>query len=611
VQGRGLAADASVSSTSSGIGIGSGSFTNHDQLGRSNSPTSIYRTAGVIMRHRRDLPWGIRLTQKFSDWCCPLPQESRDFWYRASVLLITFFSYTAYHLSRKPISIVKNVLNQNCSTVTPTPGVVVNLSDAYWCDWAPFNSGDADTLLGTLDSSFLFAYAVGMFFSGFIAERVNLRYFLSLGMLLSGFFTYLFGLAYTRKVHNLSYFILVQALAGLFQTTGWPGVVTIMGNWFGKGKRGLIFGLWNAHTSLGNILGSVIAGAFVEDNWGLSFIIPGAIVGLMGFLVFLFLVPKPQHVGCTVPDHGNGSSASSQASVSTRRKFKRNYTEESLGVGASISTSGEGFSGFDDSDTSSDTSDQDYLKDVVSEKTPMISNMPEPQEVKIKAVGFMEALKIPGVIEYSLCLFFAKLVSYTFLYWLPRYINTSTTLTPAQSANLSTLFDVGGILGGIIAGVISDYSGMSATTCAGMLTVAVPMLLVYENHGGDSMAANVVLLILVGLLVNGPYTLITTAVSTDLGTHPCLQGNARALATVTSIIDGTGSIGAAVGPLLAGPVSSFGWKYVFIMLIIADLIALVLLIRLMAHELKRFFNRNASVLKVNVQCEPEGNAEIP
>lgn len=52
----------------------------------------------------------------------------------------------------------------------------------------------------------------------------------------------------------------------------------------------------------------------------------------------------------------------------------------------------------------------------------------------------------------------------------------SATLTPAQSANLSTLFDVGGILGGIIAGVISDYSGMSATTCAGMLTVAVPMV---------------------------------------------------------------------------------------------------------------------------------------
>lgn len=44
-------------------------------------------------------------------------------------------------------------------------------------------------------------------------------------------------------------------------------------------------------------------------------------------------------------------------------------------------------------------------------------------------------------------------------------------------------------------------------------------------------------------MVNGPYSLITTAVSADLGTHPCLHGNAKALATVSAIIDGTGSIG--------------------------------------------------------------------
>ncbi len=30
-----------------------------------------------------------------------------------------------------------------------------------------------------------------------------------------------------------------------------------MGNWYGKGKRGAVMGIWNAHTSLGNILGSV------------------------------------------------------------------------------------------------------------------------------------------------------------------------------------------------------------------------------------------------------------------------------------------------------------------------------------------------------------------
>lgn len=34
-----------------------------------------------------------------------------------------------------------------------------------------------------------------------------------------------------------------------------------------------------------------------------------------------------------------------------------------------------------------------------------------------------------GVIEFSMCLFFAKLVSYTFLYWLPLYINESSKYT--------------------------------------------------------------------------------------------------------------------------------------------------------------------------------------
>lgn len=54
---------------------------------------------------------------------------------------------------------------------------------------------------------------------------------------------------------------------------------------------------------------------------------------------------------------------------------------------------------------------------------------------------------------------------------------------------------------------------------------------------------NIAMLALAGGLVNGPYALITTAVSAELGTHSSLKGNAKALSTVTSIIDGTGSIG--------------------------------------------------------------------
>ena len=40
--------------------------------------------------------------------------------------------------------------------------------------------------------------------------------------------------------------------------------------------------------------GSLIAGAFVNYNWGLSFTVPGMIIGGVGFLIFLLLVPCPE-----------------------------------------------------------------------------------------------------------------------------------------------------------------------------------------------------------------------------------------------------------------------------------------------------------------------------
>lgn len=62
-----------------------------------------------------------------------------------------------------------------------------------------------------------------------------------------------------------------------------------------------------------------------------------------------------------------------------------------------------------------------------SETSPMLSgHRRDNNTFHNNAIGFIGALKIPGVIEYSLSLFFAKLVSYTFLYWLPLYIAASS-----------------------------------------------------------------------------------------------------------------------------------------------------------------------------------------
>ena len=163
-------------------------------------------------------------------------------------------------------------------------------------------------------------------------------------------------------------------------------------------------------------------------------------------------------------------------------------------------------------------------------------------------------------------------------------------LSDKSAGILSTIFDVGGVLGGILAGYISDKIEARAVTSITFLLLSIPALLLFRVFGSISMYTNIGLMFLSGLLVNGPYSLITTAVSADLGTQNLIKGNSRALATVTAIIDGTGSVGAALGPLLAGYISTRGWNRVFFMLILAIVLAGLFLIRLAKTEIKGKLN---------------------
>uniref|UniRef100_A0A665W5Y7 Solute carrier family 37 member 1 n=1 Tax=Echeneis naucrates TaxID=173247 RepID=A0A665W5Y7_ECHNA len=455
--------------------------------------------------------------------------------------ILTFLLYTSFHLSRKPISIVKSELHKNCSSVgepatvvsssrnsqhAPLPSLLSDLD----CSWKPFDKSNYKQLLGAMDYSFLCAYAVGMYLSGIIGERLPIRLYLTVGMLGSGIFTCLFGLGYIYNIHSLGFYVSVQVANGLVQTTGWPSVVTCISNWFGKGRRGLIMGLWNSHTSVGNILGSLIAGYWVSSNWGLSFIVPGLIIGAMGLICFLFLIELHRDV---VSEHAMCLLLDGQVSMHAHLWWHR-----------------------------------------------------------YNAIVF--AWKLFGqLIEFSLSLLFAKLVSYTFLFWLPLYITKAAHLDAKKAGDLSTLFDVGGIVGGILAGLISDKLGKRATTCAVMLLLAAPTLHGFSMISELGLGPTIGMLLVCGGLVNGPYALITTAVSADLGTHKSLKGNARALSTVTAIIDGTGSVDLNLLLFLV----SGGWDQVFYMLMTADFLALLLLLRLVMKELTSSKSRPNSTVE--------------
>lgn len=82
----------------------------------------------------------------------------------------------------------------------------------------------------------------------------------------------------------------VQLVAGLVQSTGWPAVVAVVGNWLGRGRRGFITGVWNSHTFVGNIVGSMVAGYCLRFGWGWSFVVPAVIIIWAALLNFFTLV---------------------------------------------------------------------------------------------------------------------------------------------------------------------------------------------------------------------------------------------------------------------------------------------------------------------------------
>ena len=188
-------------------------------------------------------------------------------------------------------------------------------------------------------------------------------------------------------------------------------------------------------------------------------------------------------------------------------------------------------------------------------------------------------------------------MAYTLIYWGPYYLS-HLGFDPAKAAHLAVYFDVGGMIGGLAAGYLSDRWGRRATVAWLFLLLSVPALFFYRKVSGSLLAEDysggaevtaaqrggiIGLNIMVGLFVNGPYALITTAVSADLGTS---LGDSKLLATVTGIIDGAGSVGACLQGVLIGLISSYSWNDAFYFLILCCILSALMISQLVYRELR-------------------------
>jgi len=118
----------------------------------------------------------------------------------------------------------------------------------------------------------------------------------------------------------------------------------------------------------------------LEFGWGWSFVLPGVLVIVVGMVVFMFLVVSPEDLGLGLELELESPAMEIELKVDSER----------------LESEEAGLLERERSDT-------------------------------LNAIGFLEAWRLPGVAPFAFCLFFSKLVAYTFLYWLPFYIRHTGT----------------------------------------------------------------------------------------------------------------------------------------------------------------------------------------
>lgn len=202
---------------------------------------------------------------------------------------------------------------------------------------------------------------------------------------------------------------------------------------------------------------------------------------------------------------------------------------------------------------------------------PLVSSVPargRASEHEHGGVGFMDVLRIPGVLSYALLFGSLKLANYALFFWLPFFL--SLHFPPDRANTISSLYSVGLMPGGVIVGLLSDaLGGRRACVITSSMCLLVPLLWVFAAFA-DSMAPALLLplLVLMGILIGGPNNIISSAVAADLAEHPSVGGNARVLGTITGVISGSGSVTAALGLAVIGPLQEAGgWPAIWYLLI--------------------------------------------
>ncbi len=169
--------------------------------------------------------------------------------------------------------------------------------------------------------------------------------------------------------------------------------------------------------------------------------------------------------------------------------------------------------------------------------------------------------------------FFTKMTRYAFLFWLPLYMTEALGYSDSDAGYTSSVYELVGFAGVLIAGYASDKLFQARRFPVGtiMLVGLAIILLLHPTLSQYGMLVNAISIGIIGVMTYGPDALMSGAAAMDIGSQ-------RGAATAAGVINGMGSVGQLLSPLLVAYVAdSMGWNSLFYLFVVFSLISASLL----------------------------------
>ncbi|MCI1935991.1 MAG: MFS transporter [Bifidobacteriaceae bacterium] len=392
---------------------------------------------------------------------------------------------------------------------------------------------------GAVSSLFFLGYAISQIPAGLVMGKKGTRTIVSVAILGFSVITFLLG-------HSVSAVMLLvlRLVLGLIEGATPVGMTSTINAWFPFKEKGTATGVYIASTMLAPILAPIVATQIsTAYGWRNVFIYVSAIPAFIMAFVFFFVVRshpwQSKHVNKAELEHITGDAAQGKG---TARDFGN------MGV----------------------------LDKIIRLKSlkPLQTN----KEV-------LSSWSIWGV---TLAYFCMNNVLYGMITWIPSYLHAARGYDVISMGWMSSMPYIGGFVGALLGGVVSDkvFHGRRKPTMmltAILTAVMMGILLVTP----DNSAILALVLILAGFFLNIGWSSFTSVAMnmTTTTTYPF----------AISIINSGGNLGGFFSPMIVGAVLDLTGNYTvafsyFVFILIAAFIILLTL-----HEFRPSVDRTAAV----------------